>query len=127
MVEEKQEKKKRLVNVFTTQRYLDGQRDEHGSSEISRWESILRSYQKRIDSFGPTLIRSVNTGLGVPPPTPGQPVWPWIRKACGTLQSAARQLISTFRITLFARYRCHQPCGFDKPHSAGMTGGYSHP
>jgi len=110
----------RRVNVHTTQRYFDGER---GEREMFQWESLLRSYQKRIDSFAPTLIRSVNTGLGAPPSKPGQPLWPWIKKACGTLQSAARQLISTFRITLFGRYRCHQPCGFDKPHSAGMTGG----
>ena len=113
----------RQVNVFTTQRYLDSQLDEPEDSEISQWKPILRSYQKRIDSFGPTLIRSLNTGLGVPPPEPSRPPWPWIQKACGTLQSAARQLVSTFRITLFGRYRCHQPCGFDKPRSAGTTGG----
>lgn len=110
----------RLINVFTTQRYLDG---EGGDREMFQWETVLRSYQKRIDSFAPTLVRSVNTGLGAPPSKPGQPLWPWIKKACGTLQSAARQLVSTFRITLFGRYRCHQPCGFDKPLSAGMTGG----
>jgi hypothetical protein len=113
----------RQVNAVTTQRYLDGHYDQQGDLEISRWEYLLRLYQRQIDSFGPTLTRFLHTGLGVPPPPPGQPPWPWIRKACGTLQSAARQLVSTFRITLFGRYRCHQPCGFDKPRSAGMTRG----
>ena len=111
----------RQVNAFTTQRYLDDECDEQEDLGISSWEYLLRSYQRRIDSFGPTLIRRLHTGLGIAPPQPDQPPWPWIRKACGTLQSAARQLVSTFRITLFGRYRCHQPCGFDKPRSAGTT------
>lgn len=100
----------RLVNAFTTQRYLEGER---ATPEVSCWESLLRSYEKRIDHFAATLIRAIHTGLGVRPSAPTEPVWPWIKKACGTLQNATRQLVSQFGITLFARYRCHQPCGFE--------------
>ena len=110
----------RLVNAQTTQRFLDGERTD---PEIAHWRAILHSYEKDLDAFAPQLIRTVHTGLGMPPPLPTEPPWPWIKKACVTLQSATRQLISQFRITLFGRYRCHQPCGFDRPRSAGMTGG----
>ena len=94
----------RLVNAQTVDAFLQGdlQRDD-----VRRNEEFLQTYKRRILAFAPVLIATVGAGLGVAPPE-RPPVWGWIKKACGSLTAAARQLATDFRITLFHRYQCHQ-------------------
>lgn len=102
----------RLLNTATVQDFLEG---EEQRPEVQSWRTLLQSYQRALQRFAPELIRTVGSGLGLPPPERGAqawPIWPWLKGACGSLKSAARQLVSEFKITLFARYQCHQAqCG----------------
>lgn len=95
----------RVVNTATVQAFFDGQTER---AEVQSWLSLLQSYRRRREAFAPELIGAVGSGLGLAPPAQG-PLWPWLKKACGSLESATRQLVSEFKITLFNRYQCHQP------------------
>jgi transposase-like protein len=95
----------RLVAAPTVQAFLEG---EHQRRDVQTWWTVLRSYRRRMEAFAPELIRTVGAGLGRAPPAPAA-LGPWLKKACGSLQAATRQLVTEFRITLFARYQCHQP------------------
>lgn len=95
----------RLVSAPTVQAFLDGETQRR---DVMAWRSLLLCYRRRLDAFAPKVIRAVGAGLGRPPPT-SPPLWPWLKKACGSLAAATRQLVSEFQITLFHRYQCHQP------------------
>jgi hypothetical protein len=93
----------RVVNASPS-RLSDG--DTTGR-DVRRWESVLQNYRRRRTPLLRKSLAPVGSGLGLPPPVPAR-LWPWIKKACGSL-SATRQLVSEFKITLFKRYQCHQP------------------
>lgn len=95
----------RLVSVSTVEAFLDG---EHERDDVRRRGEVLRDYQRRMRTFGEKLFRVVGCGLGRAPPEAEGP-WPWLKEACGDLDSAARRLVEHFRISPFGRYQCHQP------------------
>ncbi len=95
----------RLVRVATFEAFLDGKQERH---EVQRWQVLLQDYRRRMAAFAGYVWRVVGCGFGRAPPGNGRS-WPWLREACGSLSSAARQLVAEFRIGLFRRYQCHQP------------------
>jgi hypothetical protein len=94
----------RLVNAQTVDAFLQG---ELQREDVQRNQELLQTYKRRMLAFAPVLIATVGAGLGMAPPE-RSPVWGWIKKACGSLTAATRQLVIGFRITLFDRYQCHQ-------------------
>ena len=95
----------RPVAARTVQAWFDG---ETAGRDVLVWRGVLQNYQRRARAFAPEVIRALGCGLGLPPPAP-EGLWPWLKGACGGLQSATRQLVARFKITLFKRYQCHQP------------------
>jgi len=102
----------RLVGTATLEAFLEG---EHGALEVQRWMDLLGSYRRRMLSFCPRLVFVVGCGLGRAPPARAQALWPWLKKACGSLRSAARRLVTQFKISLLGCYQCHQPVRLKKP------------
>lgn len=98
----------RLVNAMAVEGFFEGLKQ---SDQVQSWLPVLGSYQGRMERFGPELIQWVGSGLGLAPPSQEEPLWCWLKKACGSLRSATRQLVEEFKITLFHRYQCHQPLG----------------
>lgn len=97
----------RLVQAATFEAFLEG---KFGRGDVQRWQAVLQDYERRMRRFAREVWRIVGCGLGRAPPAVGA-VWPWVKAACGGLASATRQLVTRFRVTLFARYQCHQPLG----------------
>ena len=97
----------RLVQVATFEAFLEGKLDRR---DVQSWQSLLADYRRRLQRYATALWRTVGCGLGLAPPPAGAE-WPWLKEACGGLASATRRLVTQFRLTLFARYQCHQPAG----------------
>ncbi len=97
----------RVIGAATFEAFLNGDLDDLG---VRRWESLLKSYERRLHAFHPELLRVVGRGFGRAPPG-GPAFWPWLKEACGGLASATRRLVEHFKITVFRSYQCHQPCG----------------
>jgi len=95
----------RPIQSPTVEAFFEGARDRR---DVQTWLSVLRHYPQRVEAFAPEVIRTVGAGWHGPPPPPTL-LWPWIKKACGSLATATRQLVSEFKLTLFHRYQCHQP------------------
>jgi hypothetical protein len=95
----------RLLHVELVEGYL-----EAGTLEPvqEKWRDLLESYRRGMLAWVPSLHRIMGSGLGRAPLAPAA-FWPWIKKACGSLESATRQLVATWKVTLFSRYTCHQP------------------
>lgn len=96
----------RLVQVATFEAFLEGK--IHGR-DVQRWQLVLEDYRRRMLRHARDVWRTVGSGLGRGPPEDAAAMWPWLKAACGGLGSAARRLVTEFRITLFRRYQCHQP------------------
>lgn len=97
----------RLVQVASFEAFMEGRLDDRA---VQRWQALLEDYRRRLRRYAGTLWRAVGCGLGLAPPRSGEE-WPWLKEACGGLASATRRLVAQFRLTLFARYQCHQPAG----------------
>jgi hypothetical protein len=95
----------RVVQASTFEAYLEGRFDRR---DVQRWAELLRQYSRRMRVFGAELLRVVGGGFGRAPPAPSA-LWPYLKEACGSLAAATRRLVTQFKITLFARYQCHQP------------------
>jgi hypothetical protein len=98
----------RPLQPQTLEAFLEGQADR---PDVRSYTERLRHYKLRAEAFSVELKRTVGAALGRPPPRPPHGLWPWIKKAGDGLRPLTRRLVSDFRITLFNRYRCHQPAG----------------
>ena len=96
----------RIVQVATFEAFLDGMLDR---VDVQRWQSVLGDYRRRMMRFAEVVVRTVGCGFGRAPPAVGGAVWSWLKVACGGIEPATRLLVSTFNLTLFRRYQCHQP------------------
>lgn len=97
----------RVVRAGTFEAYLNGDLRDVG---VRRWESLLKSYERRMHAFHAELLRVVGRGFGRAPPS-GTAFWPWLKEACGNMAVATRRLVEHFKITVFRSYQCHQPSG----------------
>lgn len=103
----------RLVNTPTVQAGFDG---EVSRPEVQRWASLIAAYWKRFNEHLPRLLQTVGPVFGRCPLHPSaEAFWQKLKKACGGLATATRQLVGQFRTCLFGTYRCHQR----KPYHAG--------
>ena len=111
----------RIVRAATFEAFLDGMLDR---VDVQRWQSVLADYRRRMTRFAVELVRTVGCGFGRAPPAEGGAVWPWLKGACGGVESATRLLVATFHLTLFRRYQCHQPAVVSQaPRSSGKLRG----
>jgi hypothetical protein len=94
----------RWVNCNTVQSAFDGQTDR---VDVRRNLDHCLRYWRLFEAWVPSLLETIGSGLGRAPPQ-AQKLWPWLKKTCGSLTSATRELVTSWKITLFARYRCHQ-------------------
>ena len=95
----------RVIGAATFEAFLNG---DLGRVGVRRWEDLLKSYERRMHAFHPELLRVVGRGFGRAPPS-GPALWPWLKKACGSMTAATRRLVEHFKITVFRSYQCHQP------------------
>jgi hypothetical protein len=96
----------RLVNTATVQAGFDG---DLTRPEVQRWRSFMVAYWKRFVEHLPLLTRTVGNVFGRCPLHPSADAfWGQMKKACGGLATATRQLVDWFRTCLFGTYRCHQ-------------------
>ena len=100
----------RLVQAATFEAFLEG---KFARRDVQSWATVLRCYERRMAGYAADVFRIVGCGLGrAPPALAGSPaLGPWLKEACGSLESATRRLVTVFRITPFQRYQCHQPAG----------------
>lgn len=92
----------RVLHIDLVEAFLDGQALLPSQE---RWRDLLRSYYHRFREWIPRVRRTIGSALGL---TPLEGFWPWLKEACGSLASATRQLVATWKTTLFGCYRCHQ-------------------
>ncbi len=96
----------RLVNTSTVQAGFDGQK---ARPDVQRWGQLVGSYWKSFARHLPRLIRSVGSAFGPSFAAPSaRQFWEQIKRACGSLATATRQLVKQFHTCLFGTYRCHQ-------------------
>jgi transposase-like protein len=94
----------RLVRAATFEAFLEG---KFALRDVQSWQTLLQQYQRRMADYAPDIFRIVGCRLGRAPPERSG-VWPWLKEACGSLDSATRRLVTVFQITPFQRYQCHQ-------------------
>lgn len=97
----------RLVQVATFEAFLDGRLERR---DVQSRQSLLSDYRRRLLRYAAVVWRVIGCGFGRAPPSAGAE-WSWLKEACGGIGSATRRLVTQFRLTLFARYQCHQPAG----------------
>jgi hypothetical protein len=95
----------RLLHVDLVERFLE---QEDLAPVQEKWRDLLLCYRRRLLAWVPSLQRIVGAALGRAPLRP-EAFWPWIKKACGSLASATRRLVASWKVTLFSRHVCHQP------------------
>jgi hypothetical protein len=96
----------RPIGVETFEAFLDGKLQR---ADVRSFLDLLRTYRRRLEAFSAELIRTVGSGLGMPPPPSCASIWPWLKRAGEGLRPLTRRLVSRFKIGLFDRYDCHQP------------------
>jgi hypothetical protein len=96
----------RLVRNETVQDFFDG---ETMTTDILRWDSLLRRYWRRFCGWFPDLLALTGIPNKRPPPTagPGR-FWSRFKKLWGPLALATAALVRGFCLTPFGSYRCHQ-------------------
>lgn len=79
-------------------------------NDALRNRTLLRFYWQRFTRWLPHLKRAVGSTLGRSPPA-SQPErwWVFLMEVAGDLARATRQLAKDVRVTIFGKYRCHQP------------------
>jgi hypothetical protein len=98
----------RAMQWETFQAFLDGQVER---VDVRKMLERLRHYRQQAEEFAAELFRTVGAGLGRAPPRTARGLWGWVKKAGDGLRSVTRRLVTDFKMTLFKRYRCHQPVG----------------
>ena len=86
--------------------FLEGRMDR---PDVYRFVERLQAYRREAENFCPELFRTVGSGLGRAPPRTARGLWEWLKKAGDGLRAITRKLVTDFKISLFKRYRCHQP------------------
>lgn len=97
----------RLVRNEVIERYFSG---ESEPVEARRHVLLLRCYWRKFTTWLPDLRRAVGADLGrSPPASEPRKWWLFLMDATGDLVRATRRLVEHVRVTVFGRYRCHQP------------------
>lgn len=97
----------RLVQTETFEAFLEGRSDRR---DVQAWADLLRQYRRRMLAYGSELWQAISGEFGrCRAPPPGSTLWPYLKEAYGSLAAATRRLVTQFKITIFARYQCHQP------------------
>ena len=97
----------RLVRNEAIERYFSAPSER---IEVRRNSTLLRCYWRRFTLWLPELKRAIGTGLGrSPPASEPRSWWVFLMDATGDLARATRRLVEHMRVTIFGRYRCHQP------------------
>lgn len=80
------------------------------AADTLQWHTLLRRYWRRFCGWFPKLLQRVGSVLGLPPPLqPNEGSWHALVAAYGHLDMATRTLVRNFRVTVFGKYRCHEP------------------
>ncbi len=96
----------RLVQNSTIESYVRG---SPFPEEVIRYTDLLSQYWKSFSRWLPEVERSIGTVFERAPPTPPEEGWRFLLAKYNGLGGATQTLVSDFQITLFGRYRCHQP------------------
>lgn len=96
----------RFVNTPTIQAAFNGERHR---PEVQHWSALIGTYWRRLIKHLPPLLRIVGSAFGRCSPEEPELFWKLLKRACGSLATATRQLVDRFRTCLFGTYRCHQP------------------
>ena len=96
----------RAIQWERFQAFIEGLLDR---ADVRRYWDRLREYRRQAERFCTELFRTVGAGLGRSPPRTARGLWGWLKKAGDGLRPVTRQLVTDFKITIFRRYRCHQP------------------
>jgi hypothetical protein len=97
----------RFVQNLTIERFVRG---GPWTNDVIRSLPLLQIYWRRFVAWLPDLATSLGETLPRPPPNVDAKEW-WMRLLVlhGGLNSTTGILVSSYRITLFGRYQCHQP------------------
>ena len=99
----------RLVGAAFIEYYFSGHR---GGFEMQWWSPLLQRYWRRFEYWLPNLLDSVGATAGLSPPIHNRAAaWKILRRKWGPVPRMTHRLVSEFRITIFGRYRCHDPAG----------------
>ena len=97
----------RLIRNAVIEDYFNGGVDRAG---VQRRHSLLGCYWRRFTRWLPDLRHEIGRSFGrAPPASAPQTWWNFIIAFAGDLRRATQRLIAKMRVTIFGRYRCHQP------------------
>jgi len=97
----------RLVQNATVEKYFRG---PPYPVDVLRWQTHLRRYWLKFLLWIPAIDSVLGCTLGRSPPhDAGGEWWQTIAAAYGEVDVCTMRFVSIFQITLFGRYRCHQP------------------
>ena len=97
----------RVVQNATIEGYFKG---PPFPDDVQRWTAQLRRYWLRFMKWIPEIEGVLGDSLGRSPPHDAGCEWrSAIAAAYGEMDVCTMRFVSIFQITLFGRYRCHQP------------------
>jgi len=95
----------RLVANVTIQAYFTGRQNNLAAQ---RRLPILKRYWKRWKGWYKKLGEIIGSYFGrAPPGESASALWKRALASCGTLTELTKQLVESFQVTCFGRYRCH--------------------
>lgn len=96
----------RAVNSATVEAGFNG---EASTRSVQHWGSLIQVYWKAFTRHLGLLLQTVGSAFGrCPLHLSVDAFWQKLKRACGGLDTATRQLVDKFRTCLFGTYRCHQ-------------------
>lgn len=96
----------RLVQNATVEAFFHG---PPYPMDVTRWVSQLHKYWKKFLIWIPEIDSVLGSTLGLSPPHACGNEWREVLAAAhGEVDVCTERLVSSFQITLFGRYRCHQ-------------------
>lgn len=103
----------RLIRTAVIQASFDGRGNQAG---VPQRRDLLACYWRRFIAWLPDLRRMLGRDFGRAPPS-AQPRewWSFITAIAGDFARVTRRLVAEARITIFGKYRCHQPSDVHTP------------
>lgn len=78
--------------------------------EMQWWIPLLQRYWRRFEFWLPSLLIGLGTASSLSPPIHNYPgAWKVLRRRMGPVPRMTDYLVGTLGLTIFGRYRCHNP------------------
>lgn len=99
----------RLLRNHLVERFFN--REDEESPDALWWRGLLAKYWSRYTGWLPILASTLEASCLLEVEPVPNVAWQELREAFGGLLNTTERLVRDVRVTLFGRYRCHQPWG----------------